>query len=80
MKRLVHRKDLRSMATVVPAMNFNALLDGVPRGAWVSISADRQKVLSFGSDVHDVIEEAKQMGEKDPIIMRVPEFASALVL
>jgi hypothetical protein len=30
--------------------------------------------------VHDVIEEAKQMGEKDPIIMRVPEFASALVL
>jgi hypothetical protein len=43
----VHRKDLRSMATVVPAMNFNALLDGVPRGAWVSISADRQKVLKL---------------------------------
>jgi hypothetical protein len=65
------------MATV-PALDFSALLKDVPRGAWVAISADQHRVVSYGADMRKVLEDAKLTGEKDPILTRVPESASAL--
>jgi len=67
------------MATV-PALNLTELLKGVPRGAWVALSSDGDKLLGYGSDMRSVLEEAKKSGDKDPIITRVPECAGALVL
>lgn len=65
------------MATV-PALDFAALLKDIPRGAWVAISADQHRVIAFGADMRKVLEDAKQTGEIDPIITRVPESASSL--
>lgn len=62
------------------AIDFSRLLSGIPRGAWVAISQDRDRVLAFGSDMRKVIEDAKGKGEPLPIIVRVPESPSCLVL
>jgi hypothetical protein len=69
------------MATAtVPVLDLSALLKGLPRGAWVAISNDRQRVVAFGAEVPDVVQEAKSKGEPNPIIVRVPKTAGALLL
>jgi len=58
------------------AMNINeihALMDGLPIGAWVAISTDQRRVLSYGEDALQVFAEAKKQGEKVPFIGRVPD-------
>ncbi len=65
--------EVESMSPA-PALDFSALLKDIPRGAWVALTADRTKVVSYGSDVRQVIEEARRRGSKEPIIMRVPEW------
>jgi hypothetical protein len=62
------------------AIDFSKILKGVPRGAWVAISSDQERVITFGSDMQEVLEEAASVGENDPIVFRVPEAASALML
>ena len=62
------------------ALNLAALLKDVPRGAWVAISEDRQSVVTYGPDMRDVLEKARQMGEPNAIIVRVPETAGSLLL
>jgi hypothetical protein len=62
------------------AIDFGLLLKGIPRGAWVAISRDQTRVLNFGADVREVLDAARNAGEEDPIIVRVPESDSALIL
>jgi hypothetical protein len=66
------------MATI--SIDFTKLFSNIPRGAWVAVSPDHEHVLTFGSDMAKVIEQAKQQGEPLPIIVRVPESPSCLVL
>jgi hypothetical protein len=49
------------------------LMDGLPPGAWVAISTEQRRVLSYGDDEMAVFAEAKAQGEKIPFIGRVPE-------
>ncbi len=67
------------MATL-PALDLEKLLRDVPRGAWVAISEDKEEVITYGADMRTVLEEARKMGEKDPLITRVPESNTTLVL
>ena len=67
------------MPATLPAIDFTALLKGVPKGAWVAISAEHDRVVTFGADMRTVLETARKMGEKDPVITRVPE-ASVVML
>lgn len=62
------------------AFDFGALLKDIPRGAWVAVSSDQTRVVTFGADMREVLEEAHEKGEPDPIILRVPEAQSALML
>jgi hypothetical protein len=64
----------------MPALDLTELLKGIPRGAWVAISSQHERVVAFGSELHVVLDEAKAKGEKDPLIARVPESAAALML
>jgi hypothetical protein len=64
----------------LPAIDLTEILKGVPRGAWVAIAHNEERLIAFGSDLRAVIEEAKTKGESDPIITRVPESASSLML
>lgn len=64
----------------LPALDLKHLLDGVPRGAWVAISMREDRVIAYGSDMRAVLEESRAKGEADPVITRVPESCSTLVL
>jgi hypothetical protein len=60
------------------AFEFGRLLEDVPKGAWVAISHDQDRVLCYGSDLTEVIEEAHQLGDSDPIVTKVPQSQNAL--
>jgi Family of unknown function (DUF5678) len=60
------------------AIDFSELLKDVPKGAWVAISHDRTRMVNYGSDLSDVLNEAKNLGEQDPIVTKVPQSQNAL--
>jgi hypothetical protein len=68
-----------AMATL-PAFDLARVLKGVPRGAWVAISEEKEEVISFGADMRTVLDEARRKGEKDPLMTRVPESNTTLIL
>ncbi len=53
---------------------------GIPPGAWVAISEEPEEVVAYGADMRTVLEEARSKGEKDPLITRVPQSSTTLVL
>jgi hypothetical protein len=66
--------------TTALAFDFGSLLKDIPRGAWVAISSDQTRVVTFGAEMREVLEEARKKGEQDPIILRVPEAQSNLMM
>ena len=56
------------------------LLEGIPPGAWVAISEKKHAVVAFGADAQAVFNEAQQKGEEQPLIVRVPDQATAMFL
>jgi hypothetical protein len=60
--------------------DISKLLINVPKGAWVVLSADEARVLAYAADLAEVVKKANELGESDPVIVRVPENASSLVL
>jgi len=53
--------------------DISKLLAGVPKGAWVALSKDEERLIAYGAELQDVIQKAKDAGENDPIVTRVPE-------
>ena len=49
------------------------LLTGIPIGAWVAISERLHKVVAYGVDAQAVLNQAREAGEAQPLIVRVPE-------
>jgi hypothetical protein len=62
------------------AIDFTAIIKGVPRGSWVALSNDEKQLIAYGPDMDRVINQAHDEGESDPIIMRVPESNASLFL
>jgi hypothetical protein len=62
------------------ALDLDVLLKDVPRGSWVAVSADRTRIVTYGTDLHEVVQNAKDSGEQNPIILRVAEMPGALIL
>ncbi len=54
------------------------LLAEIPRGAWVALSHDEQRVVAYGAELEDVVRQAKEAGEDDPIVTRVPQTKATL--
>ena len=61
-------------------IDFAGLLQGLPPGAWVAISERSHRVIAYAAELRDVLENARQQGESDPLIVRVPEQAAILFL
>jgi len=61
-------------------IDFSTLLKDIPKGAWVAISGDQTRVVTFGADMREVLQEARKRGDQDPIILRVPEAQTNLML
>ena len=69
-----------SAAAVIPAIDVEKLTVGVPRGAWVAISVVHDRRVAVGESVDDVISKSEAAGETEPLVVRVPETAAALIL
>ena len=60
--------------------DVSKLLTGIPKGAWVALSGDEERVIAFAAELSEAIEKAKALGEIDPVVVRIPEDASHLLL
>ena len=53
--------------------DVSKLLAAVPKGAWVALSKDEERVIAYAAELQEVLQKAKEAGENDPIVTRVPE-------
>jgi hypothetical protein len=60
--------------------DVSRLLVGVPKGAWVALSRDEETVLAYAAELQEAIQKAKDAGEADPIVLRVPESDNVTLL
>jgi hypothetical protein len=60
--------------------DVSRLLAGVPKGAWVALSRDEEHVIAYAAELQEVLKKAKEAGEPDPIVTRVPESDSFTLL
>jgi hypothetical protein len=59
---------------MLAAKDVSKLLVNVPKGAWVALSKDEERLVAYAAELPDAIRKAKEAGEPDPVIIRVPEF------
>lgn len=60
--------------------DISKLLAGVPKGAWVALSKDQERVIAYAAELQELLRKAKEAGEDDPIITRVPEAETATLI
>ena len=60
--------------------DISKLLADVPKGAWVALSKDQELVIAYAAELEEVLRKAKEAGESDPIITRVPEVETATLI
>jgi len=66
---------------MIGTKDISKLLAGIPKGAWVALSKDEDRVVAYSADLQDAIDQANQKGENDPVVIRVPETnGSTLIL
>jgi hypothetical protein len=66
--------------TMLAVKDISKILEGVPKGAWVALSKDEERVVAYSAELQDAIQKAKDAGEANPIVIRVPEDGSNLLL
>ena len=65
---------------MIAAKDISKLLAGIPKGAWVALSSDQERVVAYAAELQDAIRKAKSAGEADPIMVRVPEVESIMLV
>ena len=60
--------------------DLSKLLEGIPSGVWVAISESQNKVLAYGADLQAAHDEAQLKGEKQPLMVKVPDQSMAMFL
>jgi uncharacterized protein DUF5678 len=65
---------------MLAAQDVSKLLVDIPKGAWVALSSDQQRVVAYAAELQDAIEKAKESGESEPIVLRVPEAEATTLL
>ncbi len=53
--------------------DFAKLLEGIPAGAWVALSESEDGVLAYAAELDDAIRKAREQGEENPVVLRVPQ-------
>jgi hypothetical protein len=51
---------------------MSKIFEGIPRGSWIALSNDEERVLAHSQDFDTAVRVAKELGEEDPVITRVP--------
>jgi Family of unknown function (DUF5678) len=63
------------------AKDISKLLEDIPKGAWVALSNDEERVVAYAAELQDALDKAKDAGESNPVVTRVPQHgAQALIL
>jgi hypothetical protein len=63
------------------AKDISKLLEDIPKGAWVALSNDEERVVAYAAELQDALDKARDAGETDPVVTRVPQHgAYALIL
>jgi hypothetical protein len=65
---------------ILVVKDISKLLVGIPKGAWVALSKDEERVIAYSAELPDVLDAAKKAGEPDPVITRVLEADSSTLL
>jgi hypothetical protein len=65
---------------ILVVKDISKLLVGIPKGAWVALSKDEERVIAYSAELPDVLDAAKKGGETDPVITRVLEADSSTLL
>jgi hypothetical protein len=60
--------------------DVSKLLVDIPKGAWVALSRDEEHVIAYAAELLDVLKKARDAGETDPIIIRIPESDSSTLI
>jgi Family of unknown function (DUF5678) len=60
--------------------DVSKLLVNVPKGAWVALSTDENRLIAYSAELREVLAKSKEAGETDPIITRVPEDDNSALL
>jgi hypothetical protein len=68
------------MAMLAIKIPHAELLSNVRPGLWVAISQDQDRLICTGETLDEVERKAKEQGEEDPFVMRVPHNNPALIL
>jgi hypothetical protein len=66
--------------TTATTIDLSGILAGLPSGAWAGISSDLMHVVSYGAEMAKVLDEARDKGEGNPVMVRVPEREGPLIL
>jgi hypothetical protein len=65
---------------ILVVKDISELLAGIPKGAWVALSRDEERVIAHAAELQDVLNAAKKAGEADPVITRVLDADSSTLL
>jgi hypothetical protein len=60
--------------------NFSKLLSDIPKGAWVALSKDEERVVAYAAELQDALKKAEEAGESEPVVVRVPEADGSTLL
>jgi hypothetical protein len=60
--------------------DVSKLLVDVPKGAWVALSKNEDRVIAYAAELQEAIQKAHELGENDPVIIRVPEVDGTTLL
>lgn len=68
------RSSLTSVngSAMLVTKTLSTLLSEIPKGAWVALSHDEQRVVAHAPELNDAIRMANSLGESDPVVTRVP--------
>jgi hypothetical protein len=62
------------------AKDTSKLLVGIPKGAWVALSSDQERVVAYAPELQDALQKSKAAGEDHPPGVGVPEDESILLV
>jgi hypothetical protein len=68
------------MSDTPATIDLSKILAGIPKGAWVALASDERTVLAFSADLQEALERAREKGEENPIIVKVPDSDASLLL
>lgn len=69
-----------SSHTVISIKDISHLLADIPKGDWVVLSNDQERLLAHGPELDPLMQKVKSAGEDLPFVTRVPDIEGSILL